>query len=201
MSRQRITPLVSSKGIFEVLTPFKLRNKKVYEVVAIRELEDLWSEGIDVYESYYKPFDIAEQEYKADVALKVAIVSLMGEEGVLHIPDTYILSYPESALADYQHVVLSVSLGALNKKISLTALKNDIAEHVAKMIGVTPVVNLHTGPAKEALTVKEAEGLEKVRQGNVKNTESNYLNLQDEKRKKDAIVQNTNKRLLEKLGQ
>lgn len=200
MSRQRITPLMSSKGIFEVSPPFRLRTKRVYEVVAIRELDDLWSEGIDVYETFYKPYNISDSDYKQDVGLKAAIISLLGEEGVIHVPDTYILSYPESALANYQHVVLSVSLGAINKNLNLDALKNDISELVSKVLGVEPKVNFHAAPVKEALTVKEANNLEKVRQGNVQNTESNYLNYHKEKNKLNAVIQNVNKRLLSKLG-
>lgn len=200
MSRQRITPLMSSKGIFEVSPPFRLRTKRVYEVVAIRELDDLWSEGIDVYETFYKPYNISDSDYKQDVGLKAAIISLLGEEGVIHVPDTYILSYPESALANYQHVVLSVSLGAINKNLNLDALKNDISELVSKVLGVEPKVNFHAAPVKEALTVKEANNLEKVRQGNVQNTESNYLNYHKEKNKFNAVIQNVNKRLLSKFG-
>lgn len=199
-TRTRKTPLLTSKGIFEVSTPFVINKKKVYEVVAIRELEDLWAQHVDVYEEYYKPVNISFDDYKADVQVKVAIVSLLGEEGVLYIPDTYILHYPEEALANYQHVVLSVSLGALHKSQDLRAVMNDISQRVSGLIGVTPKVNIHVAPTTEALTLKDAASIEQIRKGNINTPESDYLKFSEQMRKNEQMVKAANQRISKSVG-
>lgn len=199
-ARTKLTPLMTSKGLFRVQSPFRLYEKKVYEVVAIREFDDLWAESIDPYEYYYKPLNISEEDYKQDVAAGAAIVSLKGEEGIQYIPDTYILSYPESGLADYNHVVLSVSLGVVPKRLNLQAVKDEISQMVSQLIGVKGVVKIHTAPVNEVLTIKEGQALEKVRKGNSVHSNTEYMKLKDEQAKRLAVQQHTNKRLLAMLG-
>lgn len=198
--RAKVTPLMTSKGLFKVSKPFLVNEKKVYEVVAIREFDDLWSESIDVYGRYYQPFEISEEDYRLDAQMGAAIVSLQGEEGILHIPDTYILSYPEAGLANYQHVVLSISLGAVPKSLSLEDIRNEISEMCSKFTGVKNRVAIHTAPVTEALTIKEADNLEKIRKGNQQTSDSSYMRAVDMQRQRDAVVKNTNNRLLKKLG-
>lgn len=197
---RKVTPLLTSKGIFEVDTPFALRAKKVYEVVAIREFDDLWNEHIDVYETYYRPYGLTEADYKRDVSVGAAIVSLLGEDGIHYIPDTYFISYPELGLANYHHVVMSVSLGAMNKNHNVAGLKKEIEELCSKYVGVKAVCRIHTAPVKEAMTQDEAKRVETLRQGNINIPESTTLQLRNEKSKNDAIVANTNRLLLARFA-
>ena len=57
----RITPTINTVGVFKVEKPFFVESKRVYEVVAIREFDDIWLQGGDVYEEYYKPNGLSEE--------------------------------------------------------------------------------------------------------------------------------------------
>lgn len=197
---KRVTPSLNSKGLFEVESPFRLRDKQVYEVVAIREFPDYWADHIDVFESYYEPYGLTEKDYERDKTVGAAIVSLLGAEGVLYIPDTYIISYPELGYADYQHVVLSVSLGAMHKRRNLEGLKKEMAELVSRYLGVKPTVSLHSGPVKESITTAEAETLEKMRNNMVTYAPTAELQARKARAERDALKSNVNANLLKRFG-
>lgn len=195
---QRVTPALNSRGLFEVDHPFRLREKQVYEVIAIREFPDFWAEHVDVFETYYEPYGLTEKDYERDRVAGAAIVSLLGEEGVLFIPDTYILSYPELGYADYQHVVLSVSLGALHRKRNLSGLKKEVGELISGYLGIKPNVNIHVGPVKEQLTLQEAQTLESVRKGTITHANTAELQARKARAQRDAIASNVNANLLKR---
>lgn len=193
---KKVTPPLTSKGMFEVQSPFVIKRSMVYEVVAVRELTDLWVEGIDVYERYYKPVGIEKTKYQKDVDNDVAIVSLLSDEGVAYIPDTYIVSYPELGIADYFHCVISASLGPVHKSLNTKALEKDIAELCSKHLGITATVKKHSAPLTNVLTKEEAERLEEARKGLVKVPISDYNKYQQERRRNIAIQQRNNQVLI-----
>lgn len=180
---RKVTPTMKSKGFFDVRSPFTLNRKKVYEVVAIREFPDLWAEHVNVFEKYYEPEGLTEEDYNRDIGLGASIVSLKSEEGILFVPDTYIVSYPDLGVADYHHVVLGVSLGPIDRNKNLKGVMDDIKELVSTFLGVKPEVTLHIAPMKEAITNKEAKQLEQVRKGHINVPKTAELKYRDEKRK------------------
>lgn len=194
-----VTPLLSSKGFFEIERPFNVSDTEVFEVVAIRELEDLWNEHIDVYEEYYKDKGVSEERYNRDVKAGVSIVSLMGDTGVIHVPNTYIIRYPDVGLANYRHMVLSISLGAMHVTSDLSGLNKQLAEVCSQLLGIKPQIKIHVAPVTSSLTINEGKQLEKLRTGlkRVPNTE--HLKYLKEKAEKDAIVQSVNKDLLKRF--
>lgn len=193
---RRVTPPINSKGLFEVESPFRINQKAVYEVIAIRELADLWAEHADVYELYYKPFGLDQSIYQRDVNAGVAIISLVGYDGVHYIPDTFIISYPELGIADYQHIVLGVSLGPVHKQVNLEALKKDIAELCSKHLGITASAITASAPLTNVLTTEEANEIERIRKGLINIPVSDYNKWQSEKQRNTAMIQANNARLL-----
>lgn len=193
---RRVTPSINSKGLFEIQSPYRINEKSVYEVIAIRELADLWAEHTDVYEAYYKPYGLERSVYERDVKVGVAIVSLVGYDGIHYIPDTFIISYPELGIADYQHIVLGVSLGPIHKSVNLEALKKDIAELCSRHLGIKASVISTTAPLTNVLTTAEAEELERIRKGLVDVPVSDYNKWQSEKQRNTAMIQANNARLL-----
>ena len=200
MGHRKITPPINSKGIFELHHPFTVSNKTVYEVVAIREIPDLQAEQIDIYKTYYQPKGISYSEYEKDINNDVAIISLYSSSGVIYVPDTYIVRYPELAMGNYRHVVLSVSLGAVNKEINLAGLKKEIAEVCSKFLGVTANVRTHVAPTRDALTQAEADTLEKVRRGKIDIPDTSELKRREAQTKLNAIIHNNNAKLAKKAG-
>lgn len=197
---KRITPMITSRGMFEVEAPFELDKKKIYEVVAIREFDDLYSEHIDIFETYYEPVGLAEDIYKRDAKLGAAIISIRGEDGIHYIPDTFIISYPELGMANYYHAVMSVSLGPINRDVNLKGLQAEIASICSKFLGVKATVKLHSAPLQYVLSNTEAKKLEQVRRGMIDVPDTAELRYQNEKRKNDAIVAANNRELLRRFG-
>lgn len=196
----RVTPMINSRGMFEVESPYELDKKKIYEVVAIREFDDLYAEHINIFETYYEPYGLSEDIYTRDAKLGAAIISIRGEDGVHYIPDTYIVSYPELGMANYYHAVLSISLGPVNRTVNLKGLQGELASICSKFLGVNATVKLHTAPLTYALTNTEAKQLEQVRRGMIDVPITAELKYQEQKRKNDAIVAANNNELLKRFG-
>lgn len=194
----KITPNINSKGIFEVQEPFKLNGKRVYEVIAIREFPDLWREDVDIYSEYYEEYELPESIYERDKKVGAAIVTLQGEDGLVYVPDTFIISYPDLGLANYKHVVLSVSLGPIHISKNMSGLQKEIEGVCSKFLGVNAKVKIHTAPIKDAMTAEEAKQLEKVREGMINVPVTAELQHLEELRLKNAIVKQINEGLLTK---
>ena len=192
----RITPTINTVGVFKVEKPFFVESKRVYEVVAIREFDDIWLQGGDVYEEYYKPNGLSEEIYERDVKLGATIVTLKSKVGNVYIPDTFIESFPKLGYLNYKHVILSVDIGAVSDDINLDALISDLKELASKHVGVTATVKKHTAPTTNALTRDEVKSLEKQRQGLRDIPESKELLYQETKRKLDMMNAANNAKLV-----
>lgn len=192
----RITPTINTVGVFKVEKPFFVESKRVYEVVAIREFDDIWLQGGDVYEEYYKPNGLSEEIYERDVKLGATIVTLKSKVGNVYIPDTFIESFPKLGYLNYKHVILSVDIGAVSDEINLDALISDLKELASKHVGVTAKVKKHTAPTTNALTRDEVKSLEKQRQGLRDVPESKELLYQETKRKLDMMNAANNAKLV-----
>ena len=192
----RITPTINTVGVFKVEKPFFVESNRVYEVVAIREFDDIWLQGGDVYEEYYKPNGLSEEIYQRDVKLNATIITLKSKVGNVYIPDTFIESFPKLGYLNYKHVILSVDIGAVSDDTNLDALIDDLKELASKHVGVTATVKKHTAPTTNALTRAEAESLEKQRQGLRDVPESKELLYQETKRKLDMMNAANNAKLV-----
>ena len=187
---------INTVGVFKVEKPFFVESKRVYEVVAIREFDDIWLQGGDVYEEYYKPNGLSEEIYERDVKLGATIVTLKSKVGNVYIPDTFIESFPKLGYLNYKHVILSVDIGAVSDEINLDALIADLKELASKHVGVIAKVKKHTAPTTNALTRDEVKSLEKQRQGLRDVPESKELLYQETKRKLDMMNAANNAKLV-----
>ena len=192
----RITPTINTVGVFKVEKPFFVESNRVYEVVAIREFDDIWLQGGDVYEEYYKPNGLSEEIYERDVKLNATIITLKSKVGNVYIPDTFIESFPTLGYLNYKHVILSVDIGAVSDDTNLDALIDDLKELASKHGGITATVKKHTAPTTNALTRAEVESLEKQRQGLRDVPESKELLYQETKRKLDMMNAANNAKLV-----
>lgn len=163
--RVKRTPPITSKGLFEVREPFKVDERTIYEVISLREFEDLESQHIDIFQMYYKPVGAEEADFNADKAMSACIVGLRSHLGVTYVPDTYILNYPEMGYTNYQHTVVSVSLGAIHRDRNISAVITDINNVIERHLGIKAQAKLHVAPTTDAITELEAKRLEDIRRG------------------------------------
>lgn len=142
-----LTPPINTSGIFTLYLPFTLPTGVVYRCSAIRTFTELEKHGIDVYKTYYKPQDIAEDTYKVDLGLKASIVTLVsgaGEE--VYVPNTYIESYPGDSGVRYSRNVLVVDVGLVPETTDLSYLKDLLVDLVHHNVGVTSTAEIVTAP-------------------------------------------------------
>lgn len=162
----RLTPPVDARGIFELRTPWSVPADEIYTCIAVRNFDDIYKEGIDVFKEYYEPKSIDITIFTADAVAKATIVTLESATGAhLYVPDTYINSYPDMSGIRYDRIILSVDCGPLPANLDLTNIKTAIEETVIESIGVaSPTVKEHIAPTASVISQANHDTLETARQ-------------------------------------
>lgn len=184
----RVTPTINVKGLFELRAPWQAVPGRLYQVLAIRAFDDIYRLGIDVYRTYYKPMGLIDKsleptetpttplDFEAEIKDNVHIVTLVGDDGqYIYVPDSYIVSYPRNDTIPYQHVVLSVSLGALATDVDTAPIEDEIKEMIRARFGIAePVVELHVAQSDMAVTPEQHYQFTQARIGASNTTRSAY---------------------------
>lgn len=164
-----ITPEMDSVGKYRFKAPFDtLGNEQTeFTCMSIRRLADILADGTNVYKTFYEPYKISETDYRADVAAGVAIVGLQSAVGSwLHIPNSYLASYPDVSGVRYAIVALASDLGAMPETYDLRSLINEINDLIFARIGVrantVPVINSQMA----LVPYDDHEKIEQVRKNN-----------------------------------
>lgn len=134
---------IGTTGIFNLKPSFAslLTPRTIYTCQSVRKLSEIIASGVDPYLEYYQPAGVSASNYDTDRADDVTILSLVSSTGQwVYVPDSYVLSYPETNGVTYIAVMLGISLGALPANRDLSALKTIITNIVRDTIGVDSVV-------------------------------------------------------------
>lgn len=186
-----ITPPLNTRGRYILKAPWSADPKVVYTCKAIRSFEDLYKLGQDVERTYYhlmgltpeSGFSFAEEQQR-----EPNLITLMGSDGsVIYVPDTYISSYPDTDVVNYQHVVLSASLGALPDYLDLGALTHEVGTLIASMMGVSVEVKPMICPSINVPTREQHETLEAARTGSITMFENDYTRVAEERLKNQKL--------------
>lgn len=187
-----MTPPLHAQGRYVTKSPWELPGTLIYECIAIRTFEDVYKLGIDVYDTYYVPMGLVNSptfNFSDEKTAKANIITLRGSDGsIVYIPDTYILSYPNAGTVKYQHVVLSVSLGAMPEYLDLAPLSRAIENMVSGRVGATVTVKEVVAPTNDQPTKENHEILEAARLGSITMYENDYTRLKKEEAK-SALLQ------------
>ncbi len=186
-------PPLGARGVYEVLEPWEVNPNISYRCSALRYFLDLENQDIDVYAAYYEPHNLSRETFEQDRVNQVAIVTLLSDtQTPIYIPSSYIKSYPNSAFYNYQHIVLSASLGPLPDDLDLTFLKNQMKEVISDVIGVEPIIHENVAPSEQIVTPAQHEILEANRQSAITNrttTHSKNLTLIEQRDQLSERVQ------------
>lgn len=182
MANVHHTPPLFAQGFYKVIEPFKVTENIEYIAVAMRSYAELRMSYVDIFEKYYKPYNITKEAFDKDlsdgVIAKTTIVSLIGANGeFLNIPDNYIESYPDSNIGNLKHIVLSVSLGALPADIDVSGFRAAIQNSLEPLLGRNPSVAFHIAPTTTSLSYVEAKKVESRRQGMIQSRRSKELEI------------------------
>lgn len=171
----RRTPSIAARGIYRLRQPWEVPASKVYSCYAIRTFKDIYELGIDVYAQYYEPYGVSRTDFNKDEDENAAIITLISDEfDVTYVPDTYIVSYPEMGIVNYQRVVMSVDFGILPDFLNLEYIKQEMATVGSKVIGKAPDVNEAVAATSGAVTPEEHQVLEASRLANIEFQTTDY---------------------------
>jgi hypothetical protein len=158
-------------GLWTLKAPFaaQLQTNVSYSVVAVRLLADIVAAGGDPYTLYYKPNNLQQSDYQADIAAGASIVSLQASGGQwLYLPNTYITAMPNQNNIPYTSIVLGVNLGPLPDKLDLTYVKSAVAAAVKDSLGIAnPTVKAVAVSAKTLVSPAEDQSMTAQRQANM----------------------------------
>ena len=186
------TPSLNCNGRFVLKAPWVANPNVLYTCAAIRNFNDIYKLGIDVYKVYYEStgvvngalIDGSAFSFDQEKQLQPSIITLLGNDNsVIYVPDTFITRFPDLSEVKYSHMVLSVSLGALPDYMDLSGIKANVAGLIAQSIGVVPVVNEHRAPGDNNPTQSQHDALEVARAGAITilgTTESKLLKAQQD---------------------
>lgn len=161
----RVTPPLKASGVYELRDPWAADPSTIYRCEAVRTIPEIREAGIDPYTAYYEPFARTKEEFDADVAEGVAIVTLLSDKReTINVPDTYIVKFPFEVLVPYNRVVLSVNLGVLPDALPLDLLLERVAGVCSDVIGADADVKMNSAPYTGAITEDEHQRLTTARE-------------------------------------
>lgn len=159
-----IVPPFKTEGTFVVRAPFALEGGKIHICEEIRSFEELNRLGKNVLQTIYLANNLTEKMYLDDLAIETSIVTLKPIGGApVHIPSTYIISYPGMKGSGYTTKVLVLEIGLMPLTYNIDDLKVELADHVKKSIGVDVAVSDANQIYDKQLSPSEQARLEKTR--------------------------------------
>lgn len=198
MAKTKITPPIGATGLFQLAQPWTADASKSYTVGALRSFAELIKNDIDPVELVYTPIGLSRSTYEEDLALGAVIVTLLNASSdPIHVPDTYILSYPNMAVVPYSWLVVSASLGDLPDTEDFTLLQQAVASSISDYIGVEPVVNIHRAQTQSSVTQEQHVQKTAARNAAVKNRVTVYQENRtlrddlDAAKTRNTLLQNT----------
>lgn len=186
------TPPIAVKGQFKLITPWSVDADRFYECNAIRSFPELLERHVDIFATVYEPMGLDVSIYERDRLMGANIITLMSDlHPVIHVPDTYIESYPDMSGMEYHHIVLSASLGAVPSYLDLSFLQQQMLNVVTEVVGVTPKVEIHSAPHTGFINFDQHTVLEANRRAAISQIKTDHGKLKD--------VQDQNAALIEKV--
>ena len=144
MNSKGLIPDLGAAGQYKLSSPFNasITENGVYTCVAIRTLREIEAGGQDAEGIYYtSPYNIPSAMYQADLEAGASIITLQNSAGeLIHVPSTYIESYPKAGGIPYAVMGLAVNLGPLPTSMDLSVVKDSTIQLMKDKLGVTAVV-------------------------------------------------------------
>jgi len=173
-----IVPTLNSSGQFTVQTPFKLVDGVSYTCIANRKFKDLLNQQVAVWDRYYSPYGLTQEQYNQDLKDEAVLVTLFSDDApTVYIPSTYILSYPDASATTFRHRVLSCSLGAIPDSLALDDFIQKVRALASDVVGIEPTVALHSITLSTVVTKEAAEAFEAARQARINNRTTEHAQL------------------------
>ena len=157
------TPPINAYGLYDVALPFTIDTVE-YRCESIRGFNELAEDGVNVYAQYYARNGLSKTIYLEDEAADINIVTLISAFGpTLHIPSSYIVSFPTNLVDPHRRYILTLDLGLLPETSVFTQLIDDLAQIATWSIGNTVTGAVHATPATGLISKQQGEILAAAR--------------------------------------
>ena len=168
------TPQIDATGKYVLTAPFAAVVGKVYRCEAIEGFNTLEEDNVDVFQVYYEPFGLNSTIYEEDKLNGINIVTLVSDSSpTIHVPSSYITSFPNETSVPYSQTILSVDLGILPNGVDLDETIDAIRSYVSEVTGVPENgegsldVQLHLLSITDEISYQDHEALENNRIANI----------------------------------
>lgn len=190
----RMTPPIYARGRYVLREPWVIPVPvQNYICIAIRSFRDLAAEDVDPYETFYEPMGVSVEQYESDAKNSACIVTLRSDDGqiYIHVPDTYIESYPETDAVPYSDLVLQVRLPKLPDYYDAEALLDDVLQYVDAHVGGTDNEgSVDKFPLTERISLADSLSLETARQASITDQDTWYVKfLQEQERNTNLLAE------------
>lgn len=140
-----VVPSVGTSGLFELKAPFEtlmLANNQ-YTCKSVRTLSEMIANNEDPLALIYRPVELTEDEFKADLALDMRILSLQAGIGHwVHVPVSYVTRYPDTNGVPYRSVGIAIQLPPIEASRDLGALVEELNLVIRGYIGTDAKVRV-----------------------------------------------------------
>lgn len=174
MNAQDIIFTVGMEGSFELIAPFAnaVRAGSRYTVSEVRSMSAIIKNNEDP-RALYNKFGVDEASYVRDLQLDMSIIGLQADTGELvHVPQSYIASYPNVSGVSYRPLGLVVPLGVIPDNLDLANLIATIQVAVVNQLGINTEVSVASVGASELYTQDEHQRITNARKALVTTNES-----------------------------
>lgn len=174
-----IIPAVGTRGQFKLRPPFEaaMTPNTLYELAAVRQFEEIETLGQNIYELFYKPFNLLESDLQADRAAGASLVTLMtAKSQPLYVPSTYV-TFPDLNFKPYNQYIGCLSFGPLPDSTIFDNLIQALKNTTSDFLGVEPTVNIAFMPLSDLVTPEDNDNREAVRQAAISNRTTDYARL------------------------
>ena len=170
-------PQVGITGFYTVKLPFIIQNVE-YTCTNVSLITDLVKNNIDVFNLYFAPIGLTQDDFNTCVNNKDLIVTLTSTDNfILTLPNSYIVSTPSEATVNYRHFVLSIDLSYLPEDVDLKQLDIDLRDVIYSRIGIHGNTIVHKLPNAKKVRISEAEQNELLRLALASNAISFYAGM------------------------
>lgn len=133
-------PSVGAKGVYTLLAPYTTENNEVYECIAVRTISDYLSNGEDPIAAIYTPVKLTEEDYLADAAVDMQIISLRNDKGyTIYVPARYFSKYPVQDGIDFSSYVFQLYLPPIPVGQDTSAIEAELKDLILQRMGVDAV--------------------------------------------------------------
>lgn len=174
-----IIPAVGTRGRFILKDPFAaaMAPNTLYTMTAVRQFDEIETLGQNIFELFYKPFNLTEQDLQSDRSAGAVLVTLMtSTASPLYVPSTYV-QFPDLSYVPYNQYIMVLSCGPLPENTLFDPTINALKNACSDFLGVEPEVNVAFMPLSDVITPEQNDDREAARQGAISNRETDYARL------------------------